>query len=92
MNMDKLMKDFVDKTIIPTPKYMFNILNISFFIWDYKEYRIELVETYPYELDGQTPMLMIQIGTVEFMFYSKVLYKFIYKRKYGFLPRGLSNE
>ena len=62
---------------VPEPVYCFVLFGITFFVWKKPEMRLELVETYPYAPDGEYPTMMLQIGWVELMFDSKLLYKFI---------------
>lgn len=74
---------------IPEPILEFSFFSVSVFVWKYFNIEVDLVESYPYEPDGTTPLIMIQLGFVEFMFENKRLYSYLYKRKHGFKPMGL---
>ena len=88
MKLDDLNKE-IKKVDIPVPLGVFDFLGVSVFIWKKPEVHLELVETWPYAPDGDVPMLMVQFAWFEIMFYSKPLYRFFYKRKYGRNPSGL---
>lgn len=89
MSLDKQIKDHIKNIDIPKPLSIFSIFDISVFIWKKPEFHIELVETWPYELDGQTPLIFAQFAFIEIAFFSERLYKFLYRRKHGFNPMGL---
>lgn len=89
MNLDAEFKKATENVEFPVPIYDRHLFNISFFIWKKPEIHLELVETWPYAPDGDVPMLMIQFGWIEIMFYSKRLYRYFYRKKYNEDPAGL---
>ena len=68
------------------------IWGISFFIVRQCELRLEAVETYPYRMDGEIPMVFIQVLWLEICVEWKWLYKLTYKRQNGYLPAYLDKD
>lgn len=91
MDIDKIINTSLkDLEIIDNmPVLDFHIFGISFFIEKIPSYNIELIETYPYELDGETPILIINFWYFSVLFANKWLYKLVYRKKYGYNPKGL---
>ena len=79
----------LENVVTPTPLWYGDVLNLSFFIWSKPELNVEVCETEPYERDGSIPLIFLQIGWLEVMFYNHRLYNFLYNRKYGYLPEIL---
>lgn len=73
------------------PKFYFDwfIFGVCFIFCSAFQVGIEVLETFPYEMDGQTPYIYINLFFLSICFENKWLYKKIYKKKYGFLPKGL---
>lgn len=89
MNLDEQIKNSVANVTIPTPSYEFSIWGLSVFVWNKFEFSLEICETEPYAPDGEVPLIMVRTGWLEFLFYSKLLFKLIYKKRHGYSPRGL---
>jgi hypothetical protein len=86
---DMQMSAAMQESNFTVPIWELYLTWITVFIWGELEMRLELVETEPYARDGSHPTIMLQLGWVELMFDSKVLYKFLYRKKYGETPMGL---
>jgi len=71
------------------PIFFKTVLGITLFVW--KKFILEkgIITTEPYTWDGDYPIIYFRLGWLELMFENKRLYKFLYKREYGFCPRGL---
>ncbi len=89
MNLDQQIRESISNIEIPLPVYDFSIGPVSIMIWKKFEFHLEICETEPYAPDGEVPLIMLKMGWIEFLFYSKVLFKLIYKKRHGYLPRGL---
>lgn len=89
MNLDEQIKEHVSKIDFPLPVYEFSILGLSVMVWKKFEFSLEICETEPYAPDGDVPLIMLKTGWTEFLFYSKPLFKLIYKKRHGYSPRGL---
>lgn len=85
--MEKAAKEAI--TDFPVPLYDAQIFGVSFFVNRRLDFGLFLVETEPYELDGTTPLIVVQFLWFEFIFENKRLYKYLYNKKYGFNPLGL---
>jgi len=86
---EKINKELKKDLDLPTPLVDFNLGPIGVFIWKYFDFSVDIIETYPYELDGSYPLIMIQLGWIEFLFENKLIYKYIYKIKHNSYPMGL---
>ena len=71
------------------PLLDFTVGNVTVFVWKKPEFHMTAMETSPYELDGETPLVFIQVGLVEVVFESKTLYKYLYRSKHKNDPPGL---
>lgn len=89
MNLDEQIKESISKIEFPIPAYEFSVGPLSVFVWNKFEFSLEICETEPYAPDGDVPLIMLKMGWIEFLFYSKTLFKLIYKKRHGYLPRGL---
>lgn len=76
---------------MPLPIFDLQLLGLSIFVWRRfdKWVEVELVETFPYEPDGQTPLIFVRFAWLELAFENKWLYGKLYYRKHKFYPRGL---
>lgn len=92
-NEEKLWKGleevFRNKDSMPTPILSLHVLNISIQVWKHFKFKIEFLETYPYKIDGEVPMIFVYLGPIELVFENKFIYKYLYKLKYKIFPRGL---
>lgn len=89
----KELEEKIRKIDIPIPIYDTQIFGLSIWIWkEFHKPELEIVETYPYEPDGTTPLIFARCGWVELVFENKMLYKFLYKRKHGYYPMALETE
>lgn len=52
----------------------------------------DMCETEPYALDGEVPLLFVFLGYFWITIESKRLYKYFYKRKYGWIPYAFIKE
>lgn len=86
---DEEIQKYIDKIDFPSPIVGFTLFGITFFMWSRPEFYFELIETEPYALDGSMPSIMVHLAWFEFIFESKTLYRFFYKRKYGEEPAGM---
>jgi hypothetical protein len=86
---DGLQKVFEIKDTMISPISNFRIGGLSVFIWRKFTLSLYVLETEPYRMDGEVPMVFLQIGPIEFVFENKFIYKRLYKREFGYLPRGL---
>lgn len=67
----------------------FLLFGIYFIIQKKFEFGISLLTCEPYAFDGSVPYTYFNLGFVIIQIKSKLIYKFLYKRKYGHNPRGL---
>lgn len=89
MNLDEEIRKTISEIEFDVPIFETYAFGIVLWIWKKPELYAEVVETEPYKLDGEYPMIMIKVAWFEISFDNKRLYRFIYKRKYGREPRGL---
>lgn len=82
MKLGRRVKIDTDATI-ETPLKDFHIFNISFFVWKKSSFHFDILETYPYAEDGDVPAVFVRFSHFEILFYSKLIYKFIYKKRHG---------
>ncbi len=75
-----------DKTI---PIKDFHILGLSIFINRDFTFHFFPIETEPYQLDGETPIVFLQVGWIELCFENKWIYKHLYKLRHKYWPRGI---
>lgn len=85
--LDEIIQTAMDNTEISEYCPLFNfyipIANISIFINKKPNFSFEAIETAPYRLDGEIPMVLINFLWLELLFENKFIYKFLYKQKYG---------
>lgn len=80
----------LDKSDIPI--FDAHLLGISFFINRRCRFGVDLLETEPYRFDGSDPMLFVNVGPFELVFYNKWLYTKLYKKRYGVIPREFRED
>lgn len=66
------------------PILHFSLFGLSFLIWKDFKFLIEFCETEPYTPNGDIPLIFVQFGWLALVFENKMIYKFMYKRKYGY--------
>jgi hypothetical protein len=89
MSLDKQLREYVDSVDSIGLLKEGSFGPVSFMLFDKSTGPlIELVETHPYLPDGEIPIIMLNIGRLCIFFENKFLYKLIYKRKYGFIPKA----
>lgn len=81
-NLDEILKKEVSTVGIDIPLLSLNILSSTVFLWKKWEVYVDFLETHPYRLDGDIPIIFVRLGFFEISLYSKKLYKFLYKKKY----------
>jgi hypothetical protein len=89
MNLDEKIRESMKDVVIPLPVSEIYAFGVSLFIWKEAKFEIDICETEPYQPDGSVPMLFFRFAWFELVFQNKTIYKFFYKRKLGYEPRGL---
>ena len=85
--LDEEMKKLLSEMEFPIAE--FAIFGLFIWVWKKPQLYIEVMETEPYQFDGEMPTVCLKIAWFEFWFDNKTLYKYLYRRKWGFNPRGL---
>lgn len=82
-DIDKKVKaDIENITIVPV--WDFQIFGLGVLFWKNFEFTFDICETSPYAPDGDVPLIFAKIGWVEFIFENKRIYKYVYKKRYGY--------
>lgn len=82
-NIDDIIEKEVKKAEIDCPIFSIYIFKVTVFIWRKFDIYLDFLETNPYALDGTIPIIFLRLGFLEISFYSKKIYKYLYKRKYN---------